>query len=215
MAFAARSRLGYRPVMPSAIPEAMAEVRRLARLAWPVILTSLNWTLMHLIDVAVVGHAGTAELGALAAARAILYVLLVTGLSGLSGVLVFVARADGAGHPERGGATMRAGILLAAAIGTGAAVGLIVLAEPLIRAIGVAPDLAPAGARVCRVMALAFPAQFTVSAISYFLEGASRPHRVTLVNVALLPLNGLLAWILADGRLGRRNGARWARRRRR
>ncbi len=186
----------------SAIAETRAEARRLARLAWPVILTSLNWTLMHLIDVAVVGHAGTAELGALAAARSILYVLLVTGLSGLSGVLVFVARGDGAGRPEAGGETLRAGVLLAAAIGVTAAAGLILFAEPLILAAGVAPGLAPAGARVCQVMALAFPAQFVMAAISYFLEGASRPQRVTVVNLSLLPLNALLAWMLADGRLG-------------
>jgi MATE family multidrug resistance protein len=186
----------------SAAIETLAEARRLARLAWPVVLTSLNWTLMHLIDVAVVGHAGTAELGALAAARAILYVVLVTGLSGLSGVLVFVARDDGAGRPEASGETMRAGALLAALIGTLAALALALLAEPLILGAGVAPDLAPAGARVCRVMALAFPAQFVVSAISYFLEGASRPQRVTAVNFSLLPLNALLAWMLADGRLG-------------
>ena len=185
-----------------AVTETLAEARRLAVLAWPVMLTSLNWTLMHLIDVAVVGHAGTSELGALAAARAILYVLLVMGLSGLSGVLVFVARGDGAGRPEEGGETMRAGVLLAALIGVAAAAGLILFAKPLILAAGVAPDLAPAGARVCRVMALAFPAQFVVSAISYFLEGASRPRRVTMVNLALLPLNGILAWMLADGRLG-------------
>jgi MATE family multidrug resistance protein len=185
-----------------AISETLAEARRLAVLAWPVVLTSLNWTLMHLIDVAVVGHAGTAELGALAAARAILYVLLVTGLSGLSGILVFVARGDGAGRAEASGETLRAGVLLAAAIGVTAAIGLAALAGPLILAAGVAPDLAPAGARVCRVMALAFPAQFVVAAISFFLEGASRPQRVTVVNLSLLPLNALLAWMLADGRLG-------------
>ena len=32
------------------------EAGRILRLAWPIMLTSLNWTLMHLIDVAVVGH---------------------------------------------------------------------------------------------------------------------------------------------------------------
>ena len=188
--------------MSSVLPESLAEARRLARLAWPVMLTSLNWTLMHLIDVAVVGHAGTIELGALAAARSILYVILVTGLAGLSGILVFVARGDGAGDLRESGETMRAGLLLAGLAGGGAMLLLLAFAGPLILAAGVAPDLAPAGARVCRVMALAFPAQFVVAAAAYFLEGASRPHRVTIVNLSLLPLNALLAWMLADGRLG-------------
>ena len=51
-------------------PEIIAETGRILRLAWPIMLTSLNWTLMHLIDVAMVGQAGTTELGALAASRA-------------------------------------------------------------------------------------------------------------------------------------------------
>jgi MATE family multidrug resistance protein len=192
--------LGYRAGMR--LFESLAEARTLARLAWPVMLTSLNWTFMHLIDVAVVGHAGTSELGALAAARAILYILLVTGLSGLSGILVFVSRADGAGRQRETGDTLRAGLMLALGIGCAASLLLLFFAEPLILAAGVAPDLAPAGARVGRVMALAFPAQFTVAAAAYFLEGASQPRRVTLVNFSILPMNALLAWILADGRFG-------------
>ena len=47
--------------------ELIEEARRILRLAWPIMLTSLNWTLMHIIDVAVVGHYGTEELAALAA----------------------------------------------------------------------------------------------------------------------------------------------------
>jgi MATE family multidrug resistance protein len=180
----------------------LAEARRLASLAWPVMLTSLNWTAMHLIDVAVVGHAGTAELGALAASRAILYVLLVSGLAGLSGVLVFVARSDGAGRPEDSGATLHAGLIAGLLAGTVAAALLLLAAEPMIRAIGVAPALAAPGAHVARMLAIGMPAQLAGAAASYFLEGASRPVRVTIVNLSLLPLNALLAWMLALGHFG-------------
>ena len=46
-----------------------AEARRIVSLAWPIMLTSLNWTLMHMIDVMVVGHFGTGQLAALIANR--------------------------------------------------------------------------------------------------------------------------------------------------
>ncbi len=182
--------------------DSAAEVRRLLRLAWPVMLTSLNWTLLHLIDVAVVGRAGTGELGALAAARAVTFVTIVMSLAGLSGVLVFTARADGAGDRAGAGAFLRQGVML----GLGAGVVLLVVlrlwAEPLIRAAGVAPALAPGGAAVARAMALGYPAQLVLNATAYFMEGVSRPRRVMVVNLAMLPLNAVLAWGWTDGRLG-------------
>ena len=43
------------------------ETRRLLALAWPVVLTSLNWTLLQVTDVMVVGLVATEEVAALAA----------------------------------------------------------------------------------------------------------------------------------------------------
>src|SRR5688572_31561713 len=78
--------------------ETAAEAGRILRLAWPIMLTSLNWTLMHIIDVAVVGHDGTGELAALGASRTLTFIAIVMGFAGLSGVLVFASRADGGGR---------------------------------------------------------------------------------------------------------------------
>lgn len=183
-------------------PDPAAEARRILRLAWPVMLTSLNWTLLHLIDVAIVGHAGTDQLGALAAARALTFITIVMALAGLSGVLVFASRADGAGDRARPAEILRSGVLLGVAGGIVLMIVLRGFAEPLILGVGVAPALAPGGAAVARALALAYPAQLTLSATAYYLEGISRPRRVTVVNLAMLPLNALLAWAWTDGRLG-------------
>src|SRR3546814_14349461 len=72
-------------------------------------LTSLNWTLLHLIDVPVVGQVSTHELGALAAGRALTYVPIIVGIAAMSGVLVFKSRADGAGDRRRLGGIFRQG----------------------------------------------------------------------------------------------------------
>ena len=89
-----------------------AETRLLLALAWPVVLTSLNWTLLQVTDVMVVGLVSTEEVAALGASRALGFVGIVTGLSWLSGVLVMAARADGAGDLPRTGAVLREGLLL-------------------------------------------------------------------------------------------------------
>ena len=70
------------------------ETRRLLALAWPVMLTSLNWTILHVTDVIVVGLVGAHEVAALGASRSLTFIAIVTGLAWLSGVLVHAARAE-------------------------------------------------------------------------------------------------------------------------
>jgi MATE family multidrug resistance protein len=184
------------------VQETRAEAFRILRLAWPVMLTSLNWTLMHLIDVAVVGHAGTGELGALAAGRTLTFVTIVMGLAGMSGVLVFTSRADGAGDLRATGEYLRSGLLLGLLLGLPAMAILLVWSEAMIRGAGVAPDLVAGGTAVVRAMAFSYPFQFVLAATGYFLEGVSRPRRVAVVNLLMLPLNALLAWAWVGGHFG-------------
>jgi MATE family multidrug resistance protein len=178
------------------------EARRILRLAWPIMLTSLNWTLMHIIDVAVVGHYGTGELAALAASRTLTFIAIVMGFSGLSGVLVFASRADGGGRLAETGEIFRSGLALGLAIGVASLAVLELWAFELLVLVGVEPGLQQPGAAVVEAMALAFPAQLLLAASSYFLEGISRPRRVMTVNLCMLPLNALLAWAWVGGYLG-------------
>ena len=178
------------------------EARRLLGLAWPVVLTSLNWTLLQVTDLVVVGLTGTAQAAALGASRSLTFVVIVAGLAWLSGVLVDTARADGAGDEAGTGAALRGGLVLAVVLGMAATLLLALAAAPLLRIIGVDAALVAPGARVVGVMAFAYPFQFASIAGSYFLEGLSRPRRVALVNLAVLPLNALLAWAWSGGHGG-------------
>ena len=182
--------------------EGKDEAGRILRLAWPIMLTSLNWTLMHMIDVAVVGHYGTGELAALAASRTLTFIAIVMGFAGLSGVLVFASRADGGGRLAETGEILRSGIALALILGLSTALILRLWAYDLLALVGVERGLLAPGGAVVAAMALAFPAQFLLAASSYFLEGISRPQRVMAVNLAMLPVNGLLAWAWVGGHFG-------------
>jgi len=180
----------------------LAEARRIARLAWPIVLTNLNWTIMHTVDVAVVGAAGTAELGALAAGRVIFFVILMLLLAGMSGIIVFTSRADGAGDLARTGQCWREGTLMALILGLPSAILIALFASPLLRLTGVAPELVAPGGLVLVATMIGLPGQMLSVAYSYFLEGVSSPRRVLMVNLATLPLNALLAWGLALGQFG-------------
>lgn len=180
----------------------LPEAGRVARLAWPIVLTNLNWTIMHLIDVTVVGYAGTDELGALAAGRVIMFVILMLLLSGMSGVLVFASRADGAGDMPRTGAIWREAVLTGLLLGMPSALVIGLAAEPLLGLTGVAPELVAPGSLVLMAFMLGLPGQMLSIACGFFLEGVSAPRRVLAVNLATLPLNALLAWALTLGHFG-------------
>jgi MATE family multidrug resistance protein len=154
------------------------ETRRLLALAWPVVLTSLNWTLLQVTDVMVVGLVATEEVAALGASRALGFVGIVAGLSWLSGVLVMASRADGAGDLPRTGGVLREGLVLGLLLGVAIGGLFLVAAEPLLALVGVAADRIDESARVVRAFAIAS------------------------VNLSILPVNAVLAWALSAGHLG-------------
>lgn len=178
------------------------EVRRILALAWPVILTSLNWTLLQVTDVVVVGEAGTHQVSAFGGSRAVTFVTLMAAIGWLSGILVFASQADGAKDKPRTGDVYREGLLLGAWIGLAGGILLFVFAEGLLRLLSVSENVLPISADVVRIMAFAFPSQLILIAASNFLEGISHPRRVMAVNLLTLPLNAVLAWAMATGRLG-------------
>ena len=178
------------------------EVRRILALAWPVMLTSLNWTLLQVTDVVVVGDTGTHEVAAFGGSRAVTFVTLMAAVGWLSGILVFASQADGAKDRPRTGEVYREGLVLGALVGLVGGFILFVFAEDLLRLLGVSDTVLGISADVVRVMAFAFPPQLILIAASNFLEGISHPRRVMAVNLMTLPLNAVLAWILATGQLG-------------
>lgn len=182
--------------------ETWAEARRISALAWPVVLSTLNWTLLHLTDIVILGAVGTREVEAMGASRSLTYIAIVIGYAWLTGVLVFVSRSDGAKDWAATGDQFRSAVLLGLALGLLIGAPMWLAAEPLLAAIGVAPEVVPGAARVAEIMAIAGPFQLMSGGASFFLEGVSRPRRVLIVNAATLPINAGLAWALAGGHWG-------------
>lgn len=181
--------------------EIISEARRLFALAWPVALTSLQWILLNLTDTALVGHFSTDELGSLGAGRAITWVAVVMGIAGLTGVLVFAGRADGAGERHKAGDALRQGLVLAAVYGVVTSALIQLSADHVVALMEVAPPLRSSAALFTRVITLGLPFQLVFSTASYFMEGISRPRVAMIVNIASLPVNALLAYLLINGHL--------------
>ncbi len=187
---------------PAARTDVAAEFRRLIALAWPVMLASLNWTLLHLTDIYVVGLTGTHEVAVFGASRTLTYIAVMIQIGALAGILVYASRADGAGDKRGTGDALREGLLLALGFGLIVAVPYFLFAEPLLAGIGVAPALVPESASVIRIMAVAMPFQLIIISTANFFEGISRPIRVAVINLSILPVNAVLAWAWSGGHLG-------------
>jgi multidrug resistance protein, MATE family len=178
------------------------EVSRLLALAWPVVLVSLNWTLLQVTDLVFVGNVSLDEAAGFAASRAVTFITIVTALGALAGVLVDASRADGAGDKAATGEVLRTGFLFSLLIGAVGGSLIYLCADAMLRLVGISEAQIPIAGSVVRIMAFAFPAQLVVISISNFLEGISRPRRVMTVNLSILPFNALLAWALTSGAFG-------------
>lgn len=178
------------------------EAQRIMALAWPIMLSSMSWTLMQLTDVAVIGQAGTFEVAAFGASRTITFIAIVTAMGSISGLLVNVSRAEGAQEPETTGTALREGLLLSLILGI--LIGLVMMryGRGLLVAIGVERHLVPLTAQVVAIMGLAFPIQLVSIALGNFLQAINRSRRTLLINCVTLPVNAVLAWAWAGGHLG-------------
>src|ERR1700742_753135 len=117
-------------------PALSAETRRILALAWPVVLTSFNWTILHITDVIVVGLTGTQQVAALGASRSVTFIGIVMAIGALTGILVHVSRADGAGDLRGTGRVFHQGLAFALVLGLASAAILFLLARPVLLGVG-------------------------------------------------------------------------------
>src|SRR4051812_11281739 len=178
------------------------DISELALLAFPVVLQTIAETAMQLIDSAMVGRLGAAQLGAIGLAGIWLWTLFVPFTGTASGVQVFVSRHHGAGEPER------CGPWVWQAIGTVVpAMVLWMLAMALLLPV-LLGWIAPPGALHDAAIAYTYPrllggpavaANFALMSFFRGLGDTRTPLRAALVGVSV---NIVLAWLLIFGHLG-------------
>jgi multidrug resistance protein, MATE family len=88
------------------------EYIQLFKLAMPLVLTQAGQMTIQLIDNAMVGHFGTAELAAAAFANNIYIAIMLLGLGVFMGVTPLMGHARGAGDDSQVAATMKSGFIL-------------------------------------------------------------------------------------------------------
>ncbi|HLG88449.1 MAG TPA: MATE family efflux transporter [Alphaproteobacteria bacterium] len=185
----------------NATPRLSEELKATIHLATPIAAAQLAQVAMGATDTILLGSIGRDALAAGGLGANLFFVVSIVFQSVLVSVGILVAQARGAGNEERIGSAMRGGFLLAPLI---ALLPMLFLwqVEPIMMAIGEAPDLAHAIGRYDRVMLLAAPAMMWLGAQRAYLSAMARPGMVMAVSLAAVLINGFANYGLIHGAFG-------------
>ncbi|MER9312937.1 MATE family efflux transporter [Mesorhizobium australicum] len=177
------------------------ELTETARLALPMVLTQLGQIAMMTTDLAFIGGIGT-EAVAAAALGARVYLVSMTFCMGLMAAIAPLgAQAFGANNLTVLRCLLRMG-LWAALVLSLPIMTFALRGEQILLALGQAPDAARLAERYLFGLAWGVGPAMGFLAIRSFLGAVNRPQPALWITVAAIPVNGLLVYLLAFGKLG-------------
>ncbi len=165
-----------------------------------MVLNRAGLVLMGLVSVVMVGRYSTEALAALSLGYAVVMPLMVAGIGCMVGIIATTARDSGAGSAETPAILLR-GLSWSVAVGIGASL-LTLLAGPVLRLVGQAPDLVEGGAAVAWMAAPGVLFHLVFVAATFYLEGTARTRPGLVAMAAANVVNLVLSWMLIWGRLG-------------
>jgi putative MATE family efflux protein len=180
--------------------------RDIARLALPALGTLAVEPLYVLIDTAIVGHLGTAQLGGLALAATALIILSAASTFIAYSTTQRYAHRLGAGRADEAAAVGVQALWLSALLGAPMAVGVALLARPICVALGGHGDVLRHGALYLRIAALGLPFVFVALAGHGVLRAVARLGRplviAAIANIVNLVLEIVAVYVLHWGIAG-------------
>jgi putative MATE family efflux protein len=180
--------------------------REILRLALPALGALAAEPLYVLVDTAIVGHLGRPELAALGLAGSVLAGAFTIFNFLTYGTTAVVARASGAGQPERAARLAAQALWLALGIGFALVVVCEAAGEPLLNALGADGRSGELALLYLRIGALGLPAALIALAGQGYLRGVSNLRRpliiVAVANAANVVLELLFVYVFHWGVAG-------------
>jgi len=182
-------------------PSWLGEARATFRLALPIMGGLVGQMLMGVADTVMVGRVGTVPLAAVSLGFHLSHLLMVTGFGVLCGLMVFTAKAFGAGDRKAAGEVLRHGLLLSLLTG---GVGALILAgvRNHLTLIGQPESVVREGSNYLLWVSLSIVPMMVSQAIKQFSEALARPWPPMLIFTAGVLLNILLNWVFIYGHWG-------------
>ena len=177
-------------------------VREVALLAYPIVLTQLSQTLMHVVDSVFVGRLGAAELGALGFAGIWLWTVMSVFTGTAVGVQTFVSQVHGGGEERTCGAWAWQGLYAVVPAAALALFAFAAVADPLWTAMGASEEIRAQATAYTRVRPIGLTGQCLWLVLVAFFRGLGDTRTPLVATLAANAINAVLAYGLVLGKLG-------------
>lgn len=192
-----RAALGYEAPVSAVI----VEVRRLAALAVPIVVTQVGTMLMGVVDMLMVGSVGRDALAAAALGNVWTMGTLVFGMGLALGIDPILTQAHGAGDARAVGLVLQRGLVVAV-IASGPTALLWLLTGPVLELAGQDPALAGMAHDYVLMQLPSVLGFLGFMVLRSYLQGRSIVAPAMWVTLYANVLNVLLNWLLIFGGLG-------------
>lgn len=178
------------------------EIRDLARLAAPLAAAQAGTQLMGVVDVAVLGRLGAAELGAASLGISLFFAISIVGMGVVMGIDPLASQAIGAGDELRARAILWQGLWLAGA--AGAVLTIPLAASPLLlHAAGIEPKIAANASLYVWIRALSLVPMLMFIVIRGYLQarGITRPLLIAMIAGNIFNLGAVILFVFGGSSL--------------
>ena len=169
------------------------------RLAWPVVVQQVSFSMVQLVDTALVGHLGEDALAGVRLAGQIFWFSQAGMIAVGVGSTAIIARSVGAGRPELASTTLRNAILLALAWGLLVGAGMWFLGSWGLGMLGAEEQAQHEGTTYLKAAAVGMPFWSLVYVGGASLQGAGDTRTPMVIGVLINICNIIVAYTLING----------------
>ncbi|MEX0681837.1 MAG: MATE family efflux transporter [Dehalococcoidia bacterium] len=169
------------------------------RLAWPVVVQQVSFSMVQLVDTALVGHLGEDALAGVRLAGQLFWFSQAGIIAVSVGATAIVARTVGAGHKEEASHVLQSAFVLALAWGLLMAFAMWFAGEWWLNLMGTEPAAREAGAEYLRAVALGMPFASLMFAGNAAQQGAGDTRTPMVVGLVINVVNVIVAYTLING----------------
>jgi putative MATE family efflux protein len=169
------------------------------RLAWPVVVQQVSFSMVQLVDTALVGHLGEDALAGVRLAGQLIWFSQAGVIAVGVGSTAIVARTVGAGEPGRASRVLPTSFALALAWGLTMGLGMWFLGGPWLGLMGTEPAAKEAGTDFLQAAAIGMPFMAILFAGNAAQQGAGDTRSPMAIGIFVNIVNVIAAYTLING----------------
>ena len=174
-------------------------IRSVIRLAWPVVVQQVSFSMVQLVDTALVGHLGEDALAGVRVAGQIFWFSQAGMVAVGIGSTAIIARRVGAGQPEEASRTLRNAIIMAFLWGVSMGLLMWFIGGWGVGMLGAEPEAKHQGTVFLKAAAVGMPFWSLIYAGNASLQGAGDTRMPMIIGILINIVNILIAYALING----------------